>query len=384
MDYKLRKTIFPLVSFVALVALACTCGNIGAADPTPTPVPVPTNPPPATKPPVELPTEPPATKPPIGGGDDGGNGTIIDDGGGSTITLSGPYTHPSGAFTITFPDGWEITEYANSTGALSPDGVASVTVYFENAGYTLDAEGITNYANNIEANYYGSYENYTQSSVEPQNDGSTGIFKTLDSDGVQYDVATYYWQDGTTLFIQDWWVASSEYDALSDGLVEVSNTMTWNGAAAAADVLYPLQYTYTCPNSLCSFAVPFGWSYTRNEDFDSTVIDSFSSPDSVTFIDNFVYDDGTTISKSAAGELAKLLLKEYYGVDDIVVTGDEVQSDGSERLDWYSPSGGYSGESFFETRGTTFLLLTWVVNDNYYDIYTNIWSDILSTYEIPE
>src|SRR5688572_2113800 len=80
MDYKIRKTLFPLVSFVALVALACTCGNIGAADPTPTAVPIPTNPPPATKPPVELPTEPPATKPPIGGGDDGGNGTIIDEG----------------------------------------------------------------------------------------------------------------------------------------------------------------------------------------------------------------------------------------------------------------------------------------------------------------
>jgi hypothetical protein len=384
MNQKLSKTIFPMVSFVALVALACTCGNVGAADPTPTAVPLPTNPPPATKPPVELPTEAPATKPPIGNATEDPNGTIIDNGGGAITLSSGQYTHPSGAFAITFPEGWEVTEYEHSTGATSPDGVASVTVYFENAGYTLDAESLTAYSNNIESNYYASYENYSQSSIEPQNDGSIGIFKTLDSDGVQYDIATYYWQDGTTLFIQDWWVASDQYDALSDGLVEVSNTMSWDGSVAVDDILYPLQYTYTCPNSLCNFAVPFGWAYTRDESFDNSIIDQFKAPDGVTFIEQVAYDDGTAISRSAAGAFALSLLKEFYKVDDLVVTGDEVQGDGSERLDWYSPSGGYQGESFFETRGTTFLLLTWVVNNDFHDLYTNIWGDILDTYEIPQ
>ena len=336
---------------------------------------------------MELPTEAPATKPPIGGGDlggDNGGDNGGNTGGDSSIVLSStPYTHPTGAFAISFPEGWEVSEYNNSGAAYSPDGAASVTVYFENAGYGLDADSLTNYINNIETNFYGSYPNYSQSSVEPQSDGSVGVFKTLDSDGVQYEVATYYWQDGTSLFIQDWWVTSDQYDALSDGLLDVTNSMLWDGAAAAEDFLYPLQYTYTCPGSLCTFSVPYGWSAGRDESFTSTIIDSFQSPDKVTFIDNFVYDDGTTFTRSQAGQAALTLLKEYYQVNDIVVTSDKVQGDGSERLDWYSRNGGYSGESFFETRGTTFLMLTWVANDSYFDLYSPVWGSILDTYSIP-
>ena len=66
------------------------------------------------------------------------------------------------------------------------------------------------------------------------------------------------------------------------------------------------------------------------------------------------------------------------------MTDDVVQADGSERLDWYSPSGGVTGESFFETRGTTFLLLTWVADDDYYDLYLPVWSSLLDSYEVPE
>ena len=95
-------------------------------------------------------------------------------------------------------------------------------------------------------------------------------------------------------------------------------------------------------------------------------------------------DDGEEISKSEAGAFARYLLQEYYEVDDIVITDDQVQSDGSERLNWYSESLGVDGTSFFETRGTTFLLLTWVVDSAAYDQYFPVWDNLVSSYAIPE
>ena len=59
----------------------------------------------------------------------------------------------------------------------------------------------------------------------------------------------------------------------------------------------------------------------------------------------------------------------YYSntgkVGDIRVSSDQIMDDGSERLEWKSKGGDYSGVSFFETRGSdnsTFLMFTawWV------------------------
>ena len=55
----------------------------------------------------------------------------------------------------------------------------------------------------------------------------------------------------------------------------------------------------------------------------------------------------------------------------------------NETFEDASKSGGYSGTTFFETRGTTFLMLTWFSYDPYYDLYLPVWNDLLSTYDVP-
>jgi hypothetical protein len=60
-----------------------------------------------------------------------------------------------------------------------------------------------------------------------------------------------------------------------------------------------------------------------------------------------------------------------------------VQPDGSERLTWNSPSGNYSGISFLESRGTTFLMFS-VLWDNPYEAdYFDTLDYIISTYTTP-
>jgi hypothetical protein len=62
----------------------------------------------------------------------------------------------------------------------------------------------------------------------------------------------------------------------------------------------------------------------------------------------------------------------------------QVQADGSERLTWESSSGEYSGISFLETRGTTFLLFTVMWDDAYEDVYFDTLDYTVSSYSVPE
>lgn len=370
MTRKLNRIIYPLVAFVALVALACTCGGSGG---TPTLPPLPTQAP-ATKPPVVLPTEPPATKPPIGGGGAGGAPFEIS---------SDVYAHSSGAFSTSYPAGWEIEERTDGVFVSEPDGPSSMDVSFTNVGVALDSDSMNNYVQALEYNWFGSFTDYSQSSTETQQDGSILVLKTLKTeDGTPYTVFSYYWPVGSVIYEQDFWTTDENYDAYVDGFVEIANTLQTNDAVVARSPLYEFRFTYTCPNSLCTFSVPYGWAYSQDTTYKNTAVDIFTSPDNQTKVDNLAYDDGTVINKSVAGAFALGLLKEFYA-KDIVITDDQVQSDGSERLIWYSKSGGYSGTTFFETRGTTFLMLTWFSYDPYYDLYLPVWNDLLSTYDVP-
>jgi hypothetical protein len=122
---------------------------------------------------------------------------------------------------------------------------------------------------------------------------------------------------------------------------------------------------------LYQIELPVSWGYTQSESDDNTTfIDTHTAPDGHALISNISYDDGRTVSKADAGQFALELLRNFYtkGVNDIKITHDQVQSDGSERLDWYSKSGNYYGSSFFETRGTTFMLFT-TIYDEGFDFY---------------
>jgi hypothetical protein len=185
------------------------------------------------------------------------------------------------------------------------------------------------------------------------------------------------------VYEQDFWVDTDQYDLYVDGLIEVANSMLTDPSAAATAEPYAVTYTFTGPNDLFEFSVPYAWTYEASEG-ENSIVDVFTSPDGLSYVENITYDDGETVTKSESGAFARFLLKDYYKVDDIVITDDQVQSDGSERLNWYSPSLGVDGTSFFETRGTTFLLLTWIVDSEAYDTFFPVWTALLDTYTVPE
>jgi len=370
MNSKLKRITLPLLSFVTLVAMACTCAGLGAAEPTPTPEP----------PPTKAPTKVPPTKPVIASPTDTPEVNIGGDGDVSITIAADPFVHASGAFSIRLPEGWEIDERNYSVGAFEGGG-ASVQMYFDNVGVGFDAATRDKYIQSIEANFYGAYDNYQLSSQEEQQDGSIGVFKTIDLDNVPFHISTYYWQAGTVMYIQDMWIPEAQYDSYIDPLLEVANSVTVDETAGGNAALFPLRYTFTGPNGLFEFQIPYGWEYTTGS-AENTMVDTFKAPDGHSYIDNLVYDDGKEISRSAAGQVALNLLKVFYA-DDLSVVDDQVQADGSERLSWRSNGKGIIGQTFFEVRGTTFLLLTWVVENDFYDFNQPIWADVLGSYKAP-
>lgn len=144
--------------------------------------------------------------------------------------------------------------------------------------------------------------------------------------------------------------------------------------------------TFTDQNNLLAFDLPGDWTYEQYTETD-LYIDKFTSPDGQAAIDSLVWDNnGDAVNKGAA---ALYLLNNYYSktgaTGDIKVTSDSIEQDGSERLEWLSKGGGYSGISWFETRNgnTTFLMFTtwWV--DGVDDATFNTVNNAITTYHIP-
>lgn len=149
--------------------------------------------------------------------------------------------------------------------------------------------------------------------------------------------------------------------------------------------------TFTDENKLYAIDIPGDWKYkqTRDNEKNYYYIDTFTSPDGNAVVENIVYDDGTYFRGSDEGKFGLYLLNTFYSKTgkegDIRVTEEKQQSDGSDRLTWYSKAGGYSGISYLEVRnnGTTFMMFTVNWGDDFKDQYFDMLDSVISSYRVP-
>jgi hypothetical protein len=145
--------------------------------------------------------------------------------------------------------------------------------------------------------------------------------------------------------------------------------------------------TFTDENNLYSIQVPSDWVY-KQVTGDHYYIDQFKSPDEQALVENIRYDDGTPFTGSQNGRFALDLLNRFYSntgeTGDIRVSSDQLMPDGSERLEWTSKSGGYSGASYFEIRNkTTFLMITIEWMNSAKDQYHATLNAVIESYRLP-
>ena len=146
---------------------------------------------------------------------------------------------------------------------------------------------------------------------------------------------------------------------------------------------------FTDENNLLSFEVPGNWSYEQKK-YDNAYIDRITSTDGSAIIDSLVYNDGQAFTGNDNGRFALQLLHQYYSntgkEGDISISADEMQPDGSEKLTWTSKSGGYSGVSFFELRGSdrlTFLMFTLYYANDADQSVLDVLDHAITSYTIP-
>jgi len=232
------------------------------------------------------------------------------------------------------------------------------------------------------ANWWGSLKDYNPNAPALLSDGFWVVSAYgLGENDTPMAIVSYYWRVGTSIFAVDFGCPFDQYDAYISVFGALAESLKVDAQAAAKAPLYTARTTFNGPKQLFQMSVPAAWTHAHSETTDGvTVVDTFISPDQNSSILSIGYDDGTVISKSVAGQFALNLLHDVFAIQNIKVKDDKVQPDGSERLIWTSPGG--DGVTFFETRGTTFLMLTWIVNTGYYDLYFPLWDEILSSYTI--
>jgi len=388
---KHTRPIFWLISILLLAAMACrlfagdeeptavpeTDASAQVAEPTvaqqeeiasPTDTPIP--PTPTEAPPTEAaPTEAPSVEEPAEGG------LELD---------SSSYIHFLDFFEITPPAGWLVEESDGGASFSEANGIGYIEVEVTNTGAPLDGPAFERFVDARELNLFDSLEGYEVVDYQIDPDfGIAWVTKAFVLEGVPQTVFTYYDLYDQAMYATDFWADSDVFADYESGFEAVLDSMLVNSAAVVETAVpYYWIYTFSGPGDLFTIDVPVPWTYERDES-DAAIVDVFTSPDEHSFIENITYDDGLEISRSEAGAFALELLKEFYA-EDIQISDDQVQPDGSERLTWQSPSGEYSGISFLETRGTTFLLFSVVWDDAYEDAYLDSLIYTIDTYDVPE
>ncbi len=149
--------------------------------------------------------------------------------------------------------------------------------------------------------------------------------------------------------------------------------------------------TFTDENNLFSIDLPGDWNHTNSfNDEDGIYVDRFEAPDEKGFIENISGFSKTPLTGGSNGKVALYFIHKYYSTTgeqgDIRISDDSIQPDGSERLQWKSQSGGYSGISYFEVRGDdrkTFLMFTVWWNEDADQTILDTINQSIESYRIP-
>jgi len=307
---------------------------------------------------------------------------VTPQGSGSLQLSSEPYVHSSKSFSLYPPLGWTVEERGASATWTDTVTNSSIDVFVNTTGYQLDQKAFDSFVAANEANYFQTFDGYRVVNRTRDDFGAELVTQSLNAGGSPFQVTSVYYAEKDVIYEVDFWAAAEVADAYAPAYAQIWQDMGVSADNASANIApYAFLYTFTDPDEFFSFDVPYGWShevYTET----NAVVDTFWAPDRLAYAENIKYDDGTTISKSLSGAFALDLLHQFYG-KDVKITSDKVQPDGSERLTWTSQSSGQSGSSFFETRGTTFLMLTLSYDNSLESLYSPVFDTVLTSYAVP-
>lgn len=193
-----------LALFLCVVPLLAACGSNETAVPQATRVPAPTAKP-TIAPKPTTPPEPTAAPP-----------TSLTD-----------YVHPSGLFSLSYPNGWAVSEDESGVTFTDPEANLIVIVDFQDLGRVLDSAEMVDYIDQaLNTGLAASYDNFERSEPQVQPDGSILVEYTfnLTEDTLSYG-GSFFEQRGTVFYTLAFIALDeAQWDGAVDTFNEVANT----------------------------------------------------------------------------------------------------------------------------------------------------------------
>jgi hypothetical protein len=242
----------------------------------------------------------------------------------------------------------------------------------------LDANSFIRLVDGREANIFQVYQQYYEISrtIESQ---MVIIKKQFSLNSVNNIVLSSYHQSDQVVYIVDFWSDQETFGITEEVFSSILPTLITSPAAVVGQDYTTLDDSLFYETDHFSFQVPVYWKLTRTS-AESSVVDTFRSPDEMAIFQTIVYNDGRPISKSEAGSFVLVLLNNFY-TNEITVTSDRITIDQQEELTWYSSLSNMQGITSFQVRDNTLIIFTILYKNDYESNYRPILEQILSTYQ---
>lgn len=289
------------------------------------------------------------------------------------------YSHPDRWFTFQAPEGWLVDHSPIGVTFVQPQGRQQIKAQVVNTGYPLEEAAFAELVEAREAAFARQYAGYVEIDRETIAPGSAILITKsyIDRDFLRTG-QSYYQLQNQMVFAADFWTDEDNLPLYQELFRSVYSSATLDEEEVASLTIY--SFGQGEPHSNGHFSIltsPF-WQYHRIEG-NSTIVETFTSPDEQAVIQTVIYDDGKPVSRGVAGELTLSLLRNSY-TTDIMILNDTVLDDGREKLTWSSLDGSYQGITTFTTQGTTLNILTVMWDNDPERYYQTVLEKVIVSY----
>lgn len=290
------------------------------------------------------------------------------------------FNHQQKLFSLLIPAGWKVREEESFATFTAPDETVSILAAVENTGIALDETGFTNYISNSEKNNFSHLKDYKQEEAKLDNRlGIATIRSQFSLANEPQALSSFYIRKENIIITMRLQANRSEFSKLEKLFDQVMNSAKFDLDKASGLIPYNMVYDFAHPMNVFSIKIPTSWQYSR-EEFTNFAIDRFYSPDGAAWIENLTYDDGNVIKPDQAFNVTANLVWELFA-KDLRISDIETQPDGSTRWIWRSEKNKIQGTTFYELKGTKFLLLSLIAKKDVQEVITPLFGVIIQNYK---
>ncbi len=290
------------------------------------------------------------------------------------------FNHQQKLFSLLIPAGWKAREEESFATFTAPDETVSILAAVENTGIPLDETGFTNYISNTEKNNFSHLKDYLQEEAKLDNRlGIATVRSQFYLANEPQELSSFYIRKENIIITMRLQAYRSKFSKLEKMFDQVINSAKFDLDKASGLISYNMVYDFAHPMNVFTLKIPTSWRYLR-EEFTNFAIDRFYSPDGAAWIENLTYDDGNVIKPNQAFTITTNLVWELFA-KDLRISEIKPQPDGSTRWVWRSDKNKIQGTTFYELRGTKFLMLSLIAKNDIQKVIEPLFGVIIQNYK---